>query len=151
MAQVLDDLSISKGRTPHSWKGYLQDQPRKWNTADGEIIVNALLEEQRNPIVRPIAQNRLHKQLPVLSAKMGSVTIPESDAPESTADHTSEEIKEHALHTEVQWLLLKVGNDMGLDVWVASNDRSKTMNGNQLRDLPRIKKELPLQFDAATN
>lgn len=40
---------------------------------------------------------------------------------------------------------------MGLDVWVARNDRGKEVNGYRFADLPRLKKELPLQFDEATN
>jgi len=40
---------------------------------------------------------------------------------------------------------------MGLDVWVARNDRSREIRGNRFADLARIKKELPLQFDEATN
>ena len=39
---------------------------------------------------------------------------------------------------------------MGLDVWVASNDRSQEVNGHKFTNLSRLKKELPLQFDAAT-
>lgn len=54
------------------------------------------------------------------------------------------------LHTEVQWLLLKLGNDMGLDVWVAANDRSQEVNGHKFTELTHLKKELPLQFDVAT-
>ncbi len=40
---------------------------------------------------------------------------------------------------------------MGLDVWVANNDRGREANGHKFTDIPRLKKELPLQFDAATN
>jgi hypothetical protein len=39
---------------------------------------------------------------------------------------------------------------MGLDVWVARNDRGKEWNGTTLGQLPRVKAELPLQFDDAT-
>ncbi len=39
---------------------------------------------------------------------------------------------------------------MGLDVWVANNDRSQGVNGHKFTDLSHLKKELPLQFDAAT-
>ncbi|PLS78256.1 MAG: hypothetical protein CYG59_19460, partial [Chloroflexi bacterium] len=60
-------------------------------------------------------------------------------------------LKEPTLHTETQWLLLKLGNDMGLDVWVARNDRSREYNGFRFTDLPRLKAELPLQFDEITN
>jgi hypothetical protein len=40
---------------------------------------------------------------------------------------------------------------MGLDVWVARNDRSRDWNGHRFTDLPRLRAELPLQFDEATN
>jgi hypothetical protein len=39
---------------------------------------------------------------------------------------------------------------MGFDVWVARNDRGKEWNGLKLGQLPRVKPELPLQFDEAT-
>lgn len=51
----------------------------------------------------------------------------------------------------MQWLLLKLGCDMGFDVWVARNDRGKDYKGKKYSDLPRIKNILPLQFDDATN
>jgi hypothetical protein len=40
---------------------------------------------------------------------------------------------------------------MGFDVWVARNDRSRGVPGHQFTELPRLKLELPLQFDDATN
>ena len=52
---------------------------------------------------------------------------------------------------KIQWMLLKLGNDMGLDVWVANNDKNKEMNGQKLSEFPRSKTELPTQFDEATN
>jgi hypothetical protein len=36
---------------------------------------------------------------------------------------------------------------MGLDVWVARNDRNREAHGRRFTDLPRLKSELPLQFD----
>lgn len=51
----------------------------------------------------------------------------------------------------MQWLLLRLGNDMGLDVWVARNDRGRSFDGNKFSDLARLKNDLPLQFDEATN
>ena len=68
--------------------------------------------------------------------------VPVLLAEESVADATQ--------HTEIQWLLLKLGSDMGLDVWVARNDRSRMIDGHRLADVPRIKDQLPLQFDDAT-
>src|SRR5205823_11619467 len=54
-------------------------------------------------------------------------------------------------HTEIQFSLLCLGIDMGLDVWVAKNDRSRTWNGQILGTLPRMVSELPTQFNDATN
>lgn len=53
-------------------------------------------------------------------------------------------------HTELQALLLRLGADMGFDVWVARNDRNKEWNGTKFGSLAKVKAELPLQFDEAT-
>lgn len=70
------------------------------------------------------------------------------------ATQTSQSIeapRETTLHTETQWLLLKLGNDMGLDVWVARNDRNRDVNGRRFSELARLKPSLPRQFDEVTN
>jgi hypothetical protein len=36
---------------------------------------------------------------------------------------------------KIQWLLLKLGSDLGLDIWVARNDRNRTHNG-RLQKIP---------------
>jgi hypothetical protein len=40
---------------------------------------------------------------------------------------------------------------MGLDGWVARNDRGREVNGRRFADLPRLRGSLPVQFDEATN
>ena len=72
------------------------------------------------------------------------MTVPEQEEVSGTG-------KEASLHNEIQWLLLKMGNDMGLDVWVARNDRNKTFEGNKYIDLHHLKDKLPIQFNEATN
>ena len=67
-----------------------------------------------------------------------------SDQEQTTAKAPTE-------HTEIQWLLLKLGSDMGFHVWVANNDRGKEFKGKKFKDLSRLKNALPLQFDDATN
>ncbi len=54
-------------------------------------------------------------------------------------------------HEEIQWLLLNLGQDLGLDLWVAKNDRKKEFKGKKLGGFLRMKEELPIQFDNATN
>ena len=143
-----DQLSIFEHlESPFAWTGHVRGSPTKWKTSDGEVIVNALMETQRSPVIRPITKNK-EQQPAVLPAKIGVVTIPGDN---ELVEEPLRLIKEPRLHTEVQWLLLKLGNDMGLDVWVANNDRGREINGHLFADLPRLKKDLPLQFDAATN
>ena len=51
-------------------------------------------------------------------------------------------------HDQIQWLLLLLGNEMGLDICVASNDRNKSFQGNVFSSLPRLQQTLPVQFDS---
>jgi hypothetical protein len=54
-------------------------------------------------------------------------------------------------HTEIQYLLMKLGADMGFDVHLANNDASRLWRGQRLGDLPRRRERLPQQFDPVTN
>jgi hypothetical protein len=47
-------------------------------------------------------------------------------------------------HTRIQWMLLDLGSRMGLDVWVARNDRGKSYEGNQFSLIPRTLPTLDL-------
>lgn len=54
-----------------------------------------------------------------------------------------DEMQENQLHSEMQYHLLKIGSDLNYDVIAASNDRSKTYNGNKfsfisIKDFPNI-------------
>jgi hypothetical protein len=139
----LKDMSGS-----HAWTGHFRGSPAKRKIPDGEAVLAALTEAQRKPVHRPVDPAKLARRPKALKAKIGSVTVPETDESIEVSPVLS---KEASAHTEIQWLLLKLGNDMGLDVWVARNDRNREYNGNRFSDLPRLKSELPLQFDEATN
>jgi len=111
------------------------------------------------PTERPFDPAKLKKVPPILKApKVGSVVIPEDDEEDSKPEPTTSikiatsetEQRATTVHTEIQWLLLKLGADMGLGVWVAKNDRSKSFNGQDFGSIQNIKQKLPLQFDEAT-
>lgn len=153
--ELRDQLSIFENASSEvSWTGHVRGSPTKWKVADAEVVVKAVQEAQRNPVSRPVEKRKLERRPTVLRTKIGSVTVPGIDEPLESEIATlagpSETAKEPRLHTEIQWLLLKLGNDMGFDVWVADNDRSQEINGHKITDLPHLKKELPLQFDIAT-
>jgi hypothetical protein len=111
--------------------------------------VKAVLEAAASPVIRPIDPAKLKYRSKALKAKIGLVTVPESEPVEDTP--TAEVAKEPAAHTEIQWLLLKLGADMGFNVWVARNDRGRAFDGHRFSELPAMKSSLPLQFDDATN
>src|SRR5262249_5037172 len=69
----------------------------------------------------------------------------------ATAEAEAEAIPAPSRHTEIQYHLLRLGVDMGLDIWVAKNDRSRTWDGHVLGQMPRMLNELPTQFNDATN
>ncbi len=82
-----------------------------------------------------------------VKASIGVVTIPEE---EDVAATDSEIAAAPTIHTEIQAALLRLGAEMGYDVWVARNDRSRTFDDKQFAAFPRILSTLPVQFDEAT-
>ncbi|MFC1461048.1 hypothetical protein ACFLQR_00835 [Verrucomicrobiota bacterium] len=136
-------------KSPNAWTGHFRSSPAKWKQADGKAVVQALLDAKDNPVKRPVDKKKLKYRPAALRAKIGSVTVPDSNGEEPELD--LKEPKKHTEHTEMQWLLLKLGSDMGFDVWVARNDRGKQFKSTNFSDLPKLKSDLPLQFDDATN
>ena len=144
-----DQLSIFQNlSSPFAWTGHLRGSPVRWKLADGEAILNALLIAQQTPVSRPVDMAKLARRPSILKANIGPVTVPEADEP---VEEASEPFDEPTLHREVQWLLLKLGCDLGLDVWVAQNDRNREFRGQRFIALKNLKSELPLQFDEVTN
>lgn len=125
---------------------------------DGELIVSLLRAAEQNPIARPVDPKKLaRKPFFKVESKKGTrkqptvVSVPEPDEA-VVSSPTLQETGESATtrHSEIQWLLLTLGADLGLDVWVARNDRGRRWNGVALGSLPRMLDELPTQFNDAT-
>jgi hypothetical protein len=85
--------------------------------ADGQAVVAAILDAKDNPITRPVDAAKLARRPRALKAAIGPVTVPDSeDTTEEPKQAPEEEVaaaKEPTAHTEIQWSLLKLGNDMG--------------------------------------
>jgi hypothetical protein len=98
---------------------------------------------------------KLAKKPRLVDTKIGLVTVPADDEPTETVvpvpEAVPEPIPEATAHTEIQWRLLKLGSDMGLDVWVARNDRSREYDSQPFSAMPRLRNALPNQFEEATN
>ncbi|MFI5200941.1 MAG: hypothetical protein ACHQNE_00960 [Candidatus Kapaibacterium sp.] len=161
---LMDDLegkvSFFEGpKQKGKYKGVVRASPRKLDVGDdGKTIFSLLEKANKNRISRPFDPKKLaYKPHYLVKPKKGQkaieVTIPE---PEELPKQELKLIEaaekaQTTQHTEIQYHLLKLGSDMGFDVWVARNDRSRTWKGQILGQLPKMVTELPTQFNEATN
>jgi hypothetical protein len=146
--ELRDRLSIFQDlKSPKAWTGSFRGSPSTWKATDGAAVVEALQDAQENPVTRPVDFRKLARRPRALRTRIGPVTVPEETEEEPATEEEAPE-QQVTSHTEMQWLLLKLGSDMGLDVWVARNDRNRDP---RFERLSRLRRELPLQFDEATN
>lgn len=150
--ELREELSFFQNLTsPHAWTGRFRGSPSKWSEADGDVVVQAVLQAQNNPVIRPVDLRKLKYRPKSFKAKIGSVTVPEFEDSEQQESFDIPNSMKPREHTEIQWLLLKLGADMGFDVWVARNDKGREWNGKNFSEIKKLKTDLPLQFDDATN
>jgi hypothetical protein len=136
------------------FKAFLRGSPKQFKAADAEFVLAKIEAAHNSPILRPVDPKKLfRKPLYKVEAKGEAegttlVSIPEYDdaekAPQAPPDPST------TRHTEIQYELLRLGNELGLDVWVARNDRGRKWKGNQLGTMPRMLEELPTQFNEPT-
>jgi hypothetical protein len=164
MSEIEGKVSFFSGEADRGkFKGFIRMSPNFFRThADGDLILKLLTEAERVPVARPVDPKKLARK-PFFKAdrRKGKetvaavVSVPDSDEPEE-AEQVEPKTRAEAKaaktrHTEIQYHLLTLGAELGLDVWVARNDRSKVWNGTMLGKVPRIIDELPTQFNEATN
>jgi hypothetical protein len=143
------------------FNGFLRMSPNRFKRAsDGDLILNLLRVAEKQPISRAVDPKKLaRKPFYKAESKRGKrtittvVSIPEAEEIRTGPPESPETEQPAATtrHTEIQHALLVLGRDMGFDLWVARNDRSKIWNGNALGSLPGIVDRLPTQFNEATN
>lgn len=155
VVEMWDTLSVFKDlKNPNRWSGPFRSSPARWKRKDGEAVVGAILDAQTNPVTRTVDQRKLAHRPKALRSSLGSVTVPDDAPQDEDGEKPSNrvaETKEPSTHSEIQYKLLKLGSDMGLDVWVAKNDKNREWQGKPFAALPRFRRSLPHQFDAVTN
>ena len=145
------------------FKGFLRGSPSKFKkSSDGELILDRLKEAEKNPIKKGVDPKLLNREprLPLYKVSQKekgrkqekTVSIPDETEilPKELPEKPAGDTQYSTDHVMIQYRLLTLGADMGLDVWVARNDRSKSFNGKTLGSLPNIVQELPAQFNDAT-
>lgn len=161
MEQLEGKVNFYRSRADRpGFNGFLRMSPNRFKRpSDGDLILNLLRAAEKQPVVRPVDPRKLaRKPFYKAESKRGKKTVTtvvsvpgadESARPEP-AGAADKEIAA-TRHTEIQSALLMLGRDMGFDLWVARNDRSKVWNGLSLGSIPGIVDKLPTQFNEATN
>ena len=139
----------SKPEHKGKFDGFVRRSPNRFKELEDGALIMTLLEKARtNPVARPVDPKKL-AQKPFFSAERQKgktketllVSIPESEEKEQSADaevDATERTTAVTRHTEIQYALLKLGSDMGMELWVARNDRSRHWNGVALGQVPGI-------------
>jgi hypothetical protein len=143
------------------FRGFLRMSPNAFKRQeDGDLILVMMHEAQTNPIERPFDPRKLARKpyyvtvdLPKGKNKKAIqtvISVPDVDTEAEVVAAPVETPEARTRHTEIQDRLLELGIALGLDVWVARNDRSKSYNGQLLGGMPKMLDELPDQFNEAT-
>ena len=128
------------------WRALIRGSPVEVPPGDGEIIVEEIKKALENPVETDFDEQKYWRRpKKTYESKGVTVTVPEKE------EELPPTRVEKATHEEIQYLLLKFGSEMGLDVWVARNDLSKKFEGTVFKEFARLRRELPRQFDEATN
>jgi len=142
------------------FKGFVRMSPNRFQrSGDGDLILQLVKQAQREPVVRPVDAKKLaRKPLYHVEKRKGKtrlqavVSVPETEEAAAQGEGGVEiEAVTGPSHTEIQYHLLTLGTEMGFDLWVARNDRSKEWNGVTFGSIPGAVSELPTQFNEATN
>lgn len=141
------------------FKGFLRMSPNLFRReGDGAVIMEALREADRNPVATPIDPRKLARKASYFKVEFRKgkvavptvVSVPDQDEEEPLVE-ANQAAEPATRHSEIQYHLLRLGAELGLDVWVARNDRGKRHNGEFLGSMPGMLDELPTQFNEATN
>jgi hypothetical protein len=139
------------------FKGFLRMSPNHFRRGtDGDLILELLQQAQGNPVKRAVDPRLLRRRPRYIKVEVPKgkstvttvVSVPEPELGPAVA--TPEQEIAATRHTEIQFHLLQLGLDLGLDIWVAKNDRTKAFKGTVLGKMPRMLEQLPTQFNLAT-
>jgi hypothetical protein len=124
---------LARSAHERSWTGYIRGSPVELPRDDGEFIA-ASLEAIQARVARLPPE-------PTVEIEVGGDDegeSPEQSTPEAPA----------RAHDRIQHRLLALGRTLGYQLWVATNDRSRTFEGERFGDM--AVDELPIRFDGKT-
>ena len=151
------DFYRSRADRP-GFNGFLRMSPNRFKRqSDGDLILRLLEAAEKQPITRTVDPKKLaRKPFYTADSKRGKKTVTTvvsvPDADDAAVEDTEKDVPSVTTrHTEIQHALLTLGRDMGFELWVARNDRSKMWAGAALGKMEGMVEVLPTQFNEATN
>lgn len=129
---------------PNKWSIFFRRSPSKMAEVDAEIVIEALKQAAKDPVHKPIPvskQPKLVKSGDGPEVRGQEENTNEDDVNKSTAPTGSD-------HTEIQWRLLRLGAEMGLNVWAPKSDRNRRWGAHTPGEVTNLLDELPQQFAA---
>lgn len=145
-----DKLTLFQNLTnPHGWTGHFRGSPTLFARVDGETIEEAVADAARNPVIREFDQRKLNRRTRTVDSGIGAVAVPERDSEQPA--HPSQLLDGSVAndHVEIQSILLEMGSAMGMSLWLPAADRSRSVDGRTLGDVPGVISDLPPLGDLA--
>lgn len=133
------------------YDGFFRRSPTRFKReSDALLIIEMMKAALAAPVARPVDARQLARKptFAVLHSQGEKEVIREVSVPETPVEPAT--APQDRTHTEIQHYLLTLGAELGLDVWVARNDRSRDWNGAKLGELPRVLQELPTRLEETT-
>ena len=92
---------------------------------------------QRQHIAKDVESDEVTEQTVAESLTSNPSSVDEQETATVTTELSQEEEDKQATssHTHIQWLLAKIGQKLGCQVWIAMNDRNRVWQGERLGDL----------------
>lgn len=155
-----DELTVfSNLKNPNLWSGSFRGSPSLWKSADGQAVVRRLEAAEHNPVERPLGKIRpnrylqRHEQVAQTQEDAAEEQTPPVEVNGAESHEVAIVEKSERAHTEMQFLLMRLGSELGLPVYVARNDRKGEWHGQRLEELPGTVDRLPnhIGLDPKTN
>jgi hypothetical protein len=149
---IWEMLSFTKGlsKSATTWTGKIRSSLSPISNADGEFLEKSLTAQKREQVIYPVDETEYEKwiRLRVRTLdKVVAVTIPEDNENTLTERQTdSVELRESI---KMQSLIARIGELMGMKIWLPRNDRSLVMQ-NWTPDPGVLLEKLPLNYDETT-
>lgn len=149
---VWNNLSFTRGHDKGSshWTGYVRQSLNELSPTDGRFLEKLLTEQALKLAPYPFDEREYQKHLtrPVRgSVKTVDVTVPENTEDETVvAAAVPDEVRESI---KIQALLARIGQKMGMKIWIPKADRSRVLSewkGGESALLDT----LPLSYDETT-